>query len=260
MLMKKKRIKKRFIKLKTSVRKKHTPYKYTYKQMTHYKRQSKTDKLITKWTKMIELLETRIERALSKENISDTRRKLLERFIKKQGIEERIQSRLQKIQETKRIQQQNMRKLIKNAIPLANYLKKEHIATIKTNFQRLNGNTKKTYSDLLDSAMINPEKFKETLIQQMDKLKHLLEIKITFISNYRGQLKEQATIICNNNTLEEVLLKLKEAGIRINEILDSAKFNDFKLRLGGNTPSTFIQPDKGLTNIAFNISLRRGKI
>ena len=187
-------------------------------------------------------------------------KKITRKIYQKQGIEERIQSRLQKIQETKKIQQQNMRKLIKNTIPLANYLKKEHIATIKTNFQRLNGNTKKTYSDLLDSAMINPEKFKETLIQQMDKLKHLLEIKITFISNYRGQLKEQATIICNNNTLEEVLLKLKEAGIRINEILDSAKFNDFKLRLGGNTPSTFIQPDKGLTNIAFNISLRRGKV
>lgn len=238
------------------------PYKYSFKQMKYWKNKSKQEKAKRKWALLIEQLQRKIKKEIEEKQEKDERKEYIKVWLKNQGYEMKKdlynQIRIEQIRKQATKAKQRMQRISKKGRPIQNYLKKEHIARITTQYSKLAGKTKEAYSRLLDNAMTNPKRFKETIIEQMDKLKHLLEVETTIISWNNKKVGEQAKMTIRNHTLEEIIQNMQELGIRPNEILDSPKFQELRNRLGKDTPASYRNATGTIINIEFKISLRRG--
>lgn len=245
-------------------------YRYTPKQVNYFMRITKDVQKLKAWTRWQKRIKQRVIKdlnqadkkmlSLKRENAklkAEKRRKLALNWATKQGID------LQKDYkgELQQIAEQKTRKLIKQAKHTTNiidYLKPNTISQARRNYTSFTEDTSGIYNELLDKAMQNPTEFKKELIEQIDKLKNLIETEINIYGNYKGNIFEKAKLTTRGKTIEEIKQALQEFGIRPGTVLPSETLKNFARKI--NTSNWGYDRTEGeITEIAFTIRLIRGK-
>lgn len=247
---------------------------YSPRQIAYYIRITKNPERLKYWQEEKEKTKQRIVRTVDKitkripqykqEKARQKAEKEKERLMKearKQGIdlEMKISGTYgeRNLEEEKRRSRRKIEQKLKESKNILDYLKENTISQTRRNYDLFQDDPKQIYSTLLDNAMLNPVEFKEEIIQQMDKLKNLLEIEMIIWGEYKGQTIETAKVVTRGKTIEEFQQILEEYGIRPNTILTSEQFKHFVQALdSGNWGMS--EPDTRILDIGFEIRLMRG--
>lgn len=208
-------------------------YKYTPKQALGYAKRTKKEQRKKYWQKKAEAIEKRIEKDLRKLEIMTgklQRKKTIEKYNRK--LEElrkyTKEEKRKEMKERAEIQIKEARAKIGRKEDIFKFFKKETISEQRAKYEEL-GNAKGIYSKLLDKAMKNPNKFKEGIIEQIDKIKKMLEIELEiYTRNENNYVQLRTTIkVTGRKTIEEIKQKMDEYGISPEEIIDSMKIQHF---------------------------------
>lgn len=193
--------------------------KYSPKQIAHYLSITKDIKKLKVWTKRQQTIKTKVikditklEQQISKlktENAklkADKRKEQAIKWAIKQGIqiEKKIDNKYgeRNLQAEAERKTKQILKTVTTKKDLIDYLKENKISQIRRNYKTFTTNPKEIYSALLDEAMQNPNEFKEEIINQIDKLKNLIEIELTIYGEYKGQTIESAKLTTRGKTIE----------------------------------------------------------
>lgn len=245
---------------------------YSPKQINYFIRITKDIKKLKLWQSRKEKAEMAILKSLNKleqkmntlkrENAKLKAQQKRDKQIKwaqQQGIDlnKNLKGEMTIPQKAK-TQIKQIQKTISQKENIIDYLKPNTISEIRTNFTRFQESENDLYSELLDKAMQNPTEFKTELINQIEKLKNLIEVEIKVWGTFKGQIIEKASLTTRGHTIKEIKELMTEYGITPGAIINSKQWQSFANALEtGNWDYTHI--DSEITNLNFNIRIMRGK-